>query len=233
MARDDFPKTVVDALAKRAAFICSNPGCRALTIAPIEGDDLLFDFFGVAAHICAAGVGGARYDADQAPEERSSAANGIFLCNNCATMIDKNKGTSYPIALLKGWKMDHEEWVRANLNKRQGQPHQTFNVSSYGQQGGITAGIVNIAPRRRGLNEENRAQLLGLLPDRTREVKIEALLNDSESVHFAGEVHNFLVAQGYKVIFHQIIPTNPALFPSCMVYSNNPDHYLIQIGRMP
>jgi hypothetical protein len=40
--RDDFNKPVIDALAKRAAFICSNPDCKTLTIAPSDEDSLKF-----------------------------------------------------------------------------------------------------------------------------------------------------------------------------------------------
>ena len=36
--RDDFDKPVVDTLAKRAAYICSNPDCKTLTIAPFSED---------------------------------------------------------------------------------------------------------------------------------------------------------------------------------------------------
>lgn len=36
MPRDDFPKKVVDDIAKRAGYQCSNPGCRRGTIGPSE-----------------------------------------------------------------------------------------------------------------------------------------------------------------------------------------------------
>lgn len=109
--RDDFPKAVADALAKRAAFICSNPDCKALTIAPSEGDDGKFLYIGVAAHICAASVGGPRYDPQMTQEERKSASNGLFLCSSCATMIDKNNGLDFAVGLLRHWKDEHERWV--------------------------------------------------------------------------------------------------------------------------
>jgi hypothetical protein len=117
-SRDNFPKPVADALGKRAAFICSNPECRVLTVAPTDGDESKFLYIGKAAHICAAAAGGPRYDASMTPEYRGSASNGIFLCSNCADMIDKNGGVDFPVHRLRSWKFDHERWVAENLNKR-------------------------------------------------------------------------------------------------------------------
>lgn len=119
-SRDDFPKPVADALGKRAAYICSNPDCHVLTIAPSDESESKFLYIGKAAHICAAAPGGPRYVVEMTPEERKAASNGIFLCSNCADMIDKNGGIDFPIHRLRRWKDDHERWVAANLNKRRG-----------------------------------------------------------------------------------------------------------------
>ncbi len=116
-SRDDFPKVVADALAKRAAFICSNPDCRVHTIAPSDESESKFLYIGKAAHICAAAKGGPRYDAAMSPEERKAASNGIFLCSSCADMIDKNGGLDFPVQRLRRWKEDHDRWAAANLNK--------------------------------------------------------------------------------------------------------------------
>jgi hypothetical protein len=43
--RDDFHPDVIKALARRAAFVCSNPDCRAFTIAP-SAEDPSKDIFG-------------------------------------------------------------------------------------------------------------------------------------------------------------------------------------------
>jgi hypothetical protein len=118
LTRDDFPKPTVDALCKRAAYICSNPDCRVHTLAPSGADDGRFLYIGKAAHICAAADGGPRYEYRMSPEERSAPANGIFLCGSCADLIDKNSGADFSIELLHRWKTDHEKWVSENLNKR-------------------------------------------------------------------------------------------------------------------
>lgn len=203
---DKFLKAVADTLAKRAAFICSNPDCRALTIAPSEADEGKFLFIGEAAHIHSASEGGPRDKPQMTPEERKSASNGVFLCSSCATMIDKNNGLDFPAEILRRWKGDHETWVAANLNKRQPAQQQhvmTFNVSSVGQQGGITAGIVNVGPQPRKFDGNIKAQLAQQLaqhlPDKSRKVTVKSPMGDSEADSFAIQITDYLVAQGYTV----------------------------------
>lgn len=115
--RDDFHPSVVEALARRASYICSNPNCRSLTLFPSKQDSTKTIFLGVAAHITAAAQGGPRYDPSLTPEERSSIENGIFLCTFCASLIDKNKGADFPTEILRNWKNEHEQWISNNLNK--------------------------------------------------------------------------------------------------------------------
>ncbi len=115
--RDDFSPATVEAIAKRASYICSSPDCRCLTLCPSENDVEKFINIGKAAHITAASPRGPRYDPTLTREQRSSAENGIFLCAVCADKIDKNKGIDYPVDLLRKWKSDHERWVKENLNK--------------------------------------------------------------------------------------------------------------------
>lgn len=104
----------------RAALICSNPDCRRQTVAPSGSDDETFTYLGKAAHISAAAAGGPRYDSEMSPQERSSISNAIFLCSSCADLIDRNEGKDFPVTVLRQWKVDHEQWVTSNLNKRHG-----------------------------------------------------------------------------------------------------------------
>jgi len=53
--RDDFPRPVVETLAKRVGNRCSNPGCRKWTSGPHSEDDKSLNV-GVAAHITAASL---------------------------------------------------------------------------------------------------------------------------------------------------------------------------------
>jgi hypothetical protein len=115
--RDNFSKRVAEMLAKRVAYICSNPRCQKLTISPSQHPEKAVPT-GVAAHISAAAPGGPRYDQSVTQRQRSSIENGIFLCATCTTMIDKNGGLDYPAELLRKWKADHEEWIRNSQHKQ-------------------------------------------------------------------------------------------------------------------
>lgn len=116
--RHEFSRKVIDTLKQRAAYICSNPDCRKMTIAPSSEvkDGVLY--FGRAAHITAAKRGGPRYDSQMTEAERRGIDNGIYLCSNCADMIDDNMGADFEVANLKAWKSDHEKWIRTQLNKQ-------------------------------------------------------------------------------------------------------------------
>ena len=127
--RHNFPKSVVDMLGKRAALICSNPGCQKPTAARSNEDETKALYIGEAAHICAASPGGARYDANMSPEDRKSASNAVFLCSNCATMIDKNLGIDFSVELLKRWKEDHEKRVSEDFNEQQSEPDTAPELS--------------------------------------------------------------------------------------------------------
>ena len=113
--RDNFSTSVINILGKRASYICSNPDCRASTIAPSEEDNEKFIYIGKAAHITAASTSGPRYDISLSSTERVAINNAIFLCSNCAEMIDKNNGIDFPVKLLLEWKDIHELWVGENL----------------------------------------------------------------------------------------------------------------------
>ncbi len=118
MSRDDFSKSVVTALRMRAGFICSHPACRANTVAAGESNEDSVVCLGKAAHITAAAAGGPRFDPLMLTEERTSISNAIYLCASCADLVDKNDGADYPVQLLQEWKLQHENWIKSNLNKR-------------------------------------------------------------------------------------------------------------------
>ena len=116
-ARDDFSPNVQRRLALRASYRCSNPACLANTIGPGGASDDAVVNLGVASHITAAAAGGPRYDEDMTPEERSGISNGIWLCANCSRLVDGDVA-SYPTALLRQWKSQHEELMKATLAGR-------------------------------------------------------------------------------------------------------------------
>jgi hypothetical protein len=115
MARDDFSKRTIEVLADRAGNRCANPNCRQPTSGPRTDTDKSVNI-GVAAHITAASEGGPRYDPALTPEERSHADNGVWLCQNCAKLVD-NDPTGYPVHLLRAWKRVAEDAARRDVEQ--------------------------------------------------------------------------------------------------------------------
>jgi hypothetical protein len=73
----------------------------------------------VAAHITAASPGGPRYDRSLTPEERKAIANGIWLCQSCAKLVD-NDEARYTKELLVRWKQDAEEKALKEIESASG-----------------------------------------------------------------------------------------------------------------
>jgi hypothetical protein len=144
---DDFSDRVRKALADRVGHLCSNPECRALTSGP-QDDPAKAVNVGVAAHITAASAGGPRYDPDILPEERSASSNGIWLCQNCAKLID-NDVTRFTVEVLKGWKADAE----AGAKSRVGKTAATTDKNTHRLQKYARAKIAPIVPRDHELSE--------------------------------------------------------------------------------
>ena len=108
--RHEFSIQVKDTLAKRVGMRCSNPNCRQLTSGPQEDPARAINV-GVAAHITAASRGGPRFDPSMSKKQRESPENGIWLCQNCAKLVD-NDEARYTVGLLRRWKELSEEAVR-------------------------------------------------------------------------------------------------------------------------
>lgn len=111
--RDDFLSPTKDELAKRAGHRCSNPACQKQTsgpaAAPVGSVSL-----GVASHIVAASPRGPRADPTLTPDGRRSLENGIWLCQNCAKLIDSDTD-GHSVDDLRRWKAEAEEFARRQL----------------------------------------------------------------------------------------------------------------------
>lgn len=112
--KDDFDLDVKNALAKRAAYRCSFPGCNALTVGPSQESNIATTASGMACHISAASAGPAarRYDPTLTSEQRKSIENGIWLCYDHGKIIDTDEAR-YTIPHLKKWRELAEQ--RAHL----------------------------------------------------------------------------------------------------------------------
>ncbi len=108
---DAFTEAVTCATAARAGDRCSNPKCRALTSGP-HNDRRQSLTLGLAVHIAAVSSSGRRCDPSLPDHEHGSYDNAIWLCQNCANVID-NDVVLYPASLLRTWKRAAEENVGA------------------------------------------------------------------------------------------------------------------------
>lgn len=88
---------------------CSKPDCGKPTIGPNSEKNKATNT-GVAAHICAAASEGPRYDATMTKEERADISNGIWLCSDCARLIDVDT-IKYTIDTIRIWKKDAENFA--------------------------------------------------------------------------------------------------------------------------
>lgn len=111
--RDDFNANTKNTLARRAGMRCCNPKCRKPTVGPHD-DPIKAVNIGIAAHIKAASKGGPRYDEKMNATERSSIKNAIWLCQNCAKLVDSNCDR-FTVKVLKRWKRLAEEGARLQL----------------------------------------------------------------------------------------------------------------------
>ena len=118
--RDDFKASIKDKLAKRVGYRCSN--CEKQTSGPGESNDGV-SLIGVAAHICAASEGGPRYDPMMTSEQRSSIDNGIWLCQNCAHLIDTDI-ERYTVEVLHSMKSKAEEYAHEQIASNDAFPYQ-------------------------------------------------------------------------------------------------------------
>ncbi|EOQ61108.1 hypothetical protein F935_03454 [Acinetobacter calcoaceticus ANC 3811] len=115
--RDNFTQATINLLKRRVSGICSNPDCYVQTSEPQLTDTSKVNETGIAAHICAAAIGGPRYNSTMTQEERKHINNGIWLCSTCATKIDREPDL-YPTPLLHRWKNLAEQRIKQNLNQK-------------------------------------------------------------------------------------------------------------------
>lgn len=112
MSGPDFTQKTKETLAKRAGQMCSHPDCDRHTSGP-HSDKTKAVNLGEAAHIKAARKGQARYDPNMTDEGRRDISNGIWLCRECARLIDLDE-EKFPAELLYRWKQQHEASILAS-----------------------------------------------------------------------------------------------------------------------
>ena len=119
--RDDFSQAVIEILAKRVGYRCSNPDCDQLTSGP-QVHPMKAVNVGVASHITAASPQGPRHDDSLSPVQRKDIENGIWLCQKCGKLVD-NDAARYTVPLLREWKRQAEERAIRELEGGSHRPH--------------------------------------------------------------------------------------------------------------
>ncbi len=114
-SRQEFRQRTRQLLAERVGHRCSNPRCQRPTIGPHSDPDKSLSI-GRACHIRAAAPGGPRFDPRQTEAERTSPANGIWLCAGCSDLVDKDV-SGHPEQLLYEWKTDAERVIADQLTQ--------------------------------------------------------------------------------------------------------------------
>jgi len=86
------------------------------------------------------------------------------------------------------------------FNKEENKDKKVYNVTSRNQQGGITAGEVNIGKTPRIFNQQVALALQAHLPsEKDKTIVITAVMGDQEAFQFAEQIKEYLSSQGWKV----------------------------------
>jgi len=141
--RDDFTQRTIADTAKAVGYRCSNPDCQRLTVGSNAEHDGVINV-GVGAHITAASAGGPRYDESGDTDTRRGKDNCIWLCQDCAKLIDSNP-THFSVPLLQGWKRGAENRTFRELVAPQRRPSGAEEAAkkleaALGDAAGHTAG---------------------------------------------------------------------------------------------
>lgn len=124
--RDDFPDRVRKAVALRAQYRCSFPGCTQITVGPSEESSIAVARIGVAAHIHAASPGGKRYLGSMTTEQRAGIDNAIWLCEQHSVLIDQDEAR-YTAEIIRNWKQEHETRIAAELHGTSSRPAEVHS----------------------------------------------------------------------------------------------------------
>lgn len=115
--RVDFTDKVRSIIARRAGYMCSFPGCGRLLIGP-AADLNEVNEIGECAHIYAATDGGPRGTADLSPDELGSVGNGIYLCRQHHSLIDRKSNVNrYTPSVLLQMKDRHEQIISDRIGQ--------------------------------------------------------------------------------------------------------------------
>lgn len=109
--RQNFSQLTRWQLAMSVNFRCARPGCGLVTHFYDPSRNETINIQGQAAHIHAASPLGPRYEPELTAEQTRGFSNGVWLCANCATLIDRLPD-EHPGDLLILWHADAVDRIR-------------------------------------------------------------------------------------------------------------------------
>lgn len=210
MTRDNFPTPIKTALAKRAGFRCSYPGCQAVTIGPSDESDAATANTGEAAHINSASGGrrARRHDPLLSSEQRKSIENGIWCCNIHAELIDTDEIT-YTVELLKSWRQLAETKARIR---------QAFGDIELSRHPAVTA--IGIAPESVIISSPEDNQRIG------KAVQL-ACIKEVWGNEIAGALRDFLIEYSRNALTHgEATEVQIRFEPHCVRVIDNGTNYV-------
>ena len=175
--RDNFTEETKNKRGKRVAWHCARPGCVAPTVsATADGKGVIT--LGRAAHITAAALGGLRYDVRLSQAERRSGDNGIWLCGECANLIDADDAP-FTEHTIREWKRNAQKraWAELVLSHTQSGHGSPFGAEEITDALSLAVDAVRAsgsqaAPRRRCFGGPHRT-----FSSRARQTMIAAAIS--------------------------------------------------------
>lgn len=117
--RVEFSEDTKNIIARRAAYRCCFPGCDKTLVGP-SSDPSGVTILGECAHIFAAKPDGPRGQHHLTDDQLRSAENGIYLCSEHHTIIDRKKNEKrYPASTLLLFKELHEQKISEEIGQLQ------------------------------------------------------------------------------------------------------------------
>ena len=201
----------------RAAARCCHPDCKVFLIEPAtaEDDDAMF---GQAAHIVAHSDKGPRADPEYLAEQLDFYDNLILLCGNHHTIVDKQPNT-YTSDDLRGWKSEHEAWVRRATEPQQYLPLPWTTIIQEDEpkielpavREALAPDIMDGEPHylrftphpggwqaAADAQASRLTQIMSSLPGERRRIAVFSLTNIPMAVHLG-----FMLTDRYRVALHQ------------------------------
>lgn len=122
------PQSEQRILQQKSGNRCAFPTCRRRLTAASTPDNREV-VLGEMAHIIGESVNGPRGNSPLSLTERNQVDNLILLCNTHHQLIDSQPET-YPVAVLRRMKQEHEEWVEATLGRGLNEPYEAPSYST-------------------------------------------------------------------------------------------------------